>query len=86
MVRDAGEGCYNVYGEMQLDDFNAFFNLNISSSNSDTIGGYVIEQLSSIPEKGDSIIIENLELKIKSVIKRTIKTIEVKNINQKRKN
>lgn len=84
MVRDHGDGKYIIYGEMQLDEFNAFFELNISSNNSDTIGGYIIEKLSSIPEKGDLITIENLELKIKSVIKRTIKTIEVKIIPNKR--
>jgi putative hemolysin len=86
MVRDLGDGNYIVYGEMQLDDFNTFFNLNLFSSNSDTIGGYVIEELSTLPEKGDTIVIENLELKIKSVIKRTIKTIEVKNVIYKRNN
>ncbi len=78
MVRDLGDGNYIVYGEMQLDEFNTFFNLNLNSSNSDTIGGYIIEELSSIPVKGDSINIEKLDLKIKSVVKRTIKTIEVK--------
>ncbi len=86
MVRNVGENNYIVYGEMQLDDFNTFFNLNISSNNSDTIGGYVIEELLSIPDKGDSLIIENLELRIKSVVKRTIKTMEVKRIEQKRNN
>jgi len=85
MVRDTGEGNFIVYGEMQLDDFKTYFNLDITSLNSDTIGGYVIEILSSIPEKGDSIVLENLELKIKSVIKRTIKTIDVKIIDYKRK-
>jgi len=84
MVRDLGEGNYIVYGEMQLDEFNTFFNLNLYSSNSDTIGGYIIEELSSIPEKGDTITIENLELKIKSVVKRTIKTVEVKSLHDKR--
>jgi len=84
MVRDLGDGNYIVYGEMQLDDFNTFFNLNLFSSNSDTIGGYVIEEISSIPEKGDCITIENLEIKIKSVIKRTIKTIEIKRCYSKR--
>jgi putative hemolysin len=84
MVRQTGEDSYIVYGEMQLDDFNAYFNLNIISNNSDTIGGYIIEELASIPEKGDFIIIENLELRIKSVIKRTIKTIEVESLNKTR--
>ena len=86
MVRDLGDDNFIVYGEMQLDEFNTFFNLNLYSSNSDTIGGYVIEQLSSIPVKGDSIIIENLECKMKSVVKRNIKTIEVKRIDHRRNN
>jgi len=82
MVRNMGEGRYIVYGEMQLDDFNAYFNLNISSNNSDTIGGYFIEELASIPEKGDLITIENFELRIRSIIKRTIKTIEVESLKK----
>ncbi|MCL1833493.1 MAG: hemolysin family protein [Leptospirales bacterium] len=85
MVRQTGEGRYIVYGEMQLDDFNAYFNLNIISNNSDTIGGYFIEESASIPEKGDSITIENFELRIKSIIKRTIKTIEVESSKKKGK-
>ncbi len=84
MVRELGDDNYIIYGEMQLDEFNTFFNLNIFSNDSDTIGGYIIEQLSSLPEKGDFIRIENLELKIKSVIKRTIKTIEVTKIDYRR--
>jgi putative hemolysin len=85
MVRQTGEGRYIVHGEMQLDDFNAYFNLNIISNNSDTIGGYFIEESASIPEKGDSITIENFELRIKSIIKRTIKTIEVESSKKKGK-
>ncbi|MCL1865043.1 MAG: hemolysin family protein [Spirochaetes bacterium] len=82
MVRQTGEGRYIVHGEMQLDDFNTYFNLNITSNNSDTIGGYFIEELASIPEKGDLITIENFELRIKSIIKRTIKTIEVESLKK----
>lgn len=86
MVRDIGDHNYIIYGDMQLDDFNTFFNLNLTSSNSDTIGGYVIEELSSIPRKGDTLVINNLELKIKSVIKRTIKSIEIKNTDYRKDN
>jgi len=82
MVRQTGEGRYTVHGEMQLDDFNAYFNLNITSNNSDTIGGYFIEELASIPEKGDLITIENFRLIIKSMIKNTIKTIEVESLKK----
>ena len=85
VVRQTGEGRCIIYGDMQIDDFNTFFNLNIVSNNSDTIGGYFIEELASLPEKGDSIQIENLELRIKSIIKRTIKTIEVESLKKRRK-
>ncbi len=84
MVRELGDDNYIIYGDMQLDEFNTFFNKNIFSNDSDTIGGYIIEQLSSLPERGDFINIDDFELKIRSVIKRTIKTIEVKNIKYKR--
>jgi len=83
-VRELGDDNYIIYGDMQLDEFNTFFNKNIFSNDSDTIGGYIIEQLSSLPERGDFINIDDFELKIRSVIKRTIKTIEVKNIKYKR--
>ena len=82
MVRQTGEGRYIVQGEMQLDDFNAYFNLNIISNNSDTIGGYFTEELASIPQKGDLITIEDFELRIRSIIKRTIKTIEVESLKK----
>jgi putative hemolysin len=82
MVRQTGEDRYIVYGDMQIDDFNTYFNLNIISNNSDTIGGYFIEELASIPDKGDFITIENFELRIKSIIKRTIKTIEVESLKK----
>lgn len=76
-VRITGGKDFIVYGDMQLDDFNTYFGLKLYSFNSDTIGGYVVEQLSSIPVKGDSIIIDNLELRIRSVAKRSIRTLEV---------
>ena len=82
MVRQTGEGRCIVNGDMQIDDFNTFFNLSIASNNSDTIGGYFIEELASMPDKGDSIHIENFELRIKSIIKRTIKTIEVESLKK----
>jgi putative hemolysin len=80
-VRTINDKNFIVSGEMQLDEFNFYFNLNLYSSNSDTIGGYVIEKLSSIPHKGDYITIENLKLTIKNMIKSTIRQIEVEKIN-----
>jgi len=84
-VKVIDDNNYTVSGEMQLDEFNFYFNLNLYSNNSDTIGGYVIEKLSSIPHKGDSVIIDNMKLKIKSMMKSTIRMIEVERINMDEK-
>lgn len=77
MFKVIDDNKYTVSGEMQLDEFNIHFNLNLHSSNSDTIGGYVTEKLSSIPHKDDYIMIDNLKLKIRNMTKSTVRLIEV---------
>lgn len=76
-IRTVEEGRYLVSGDLQLDEFNVFFKEKFSSSNSDTIGGYVIEQLNTLPVKGSRIILNNLEITIKNVAKRKIITLDV---------
>jgi len=71
------EGRYLVSGELQLDEFNIFFDQKLESSNSDTIGGFVVEQLIVLPAKGMKIAVENLEITVKSITKRKINTLDV---------
>ncbi len=76
-IREIEENRYLVSGELQLDEFNLIFKENFHSSNSDTIGGYVIEQLNSIPEKGEKIRINDLEITIRSITKRKITNLDI---------
>ncbi len=76
-VKTVSENHYIIYGEMQLDEFNSFFESDFSSNNSDTIGGYLIEKFENFPEKGDSIKFDNLEIKIKNIKKRKIEQVEI---------
>ena len=80
-VRVIDETKYMVPGEMQLDEFNLYFHLNLYSTNSDTVGGFVTEKLSSIPHKGDHLIIDNIKFIIKNMVRSTIKFIEVEIIH-----
>jgi len=76
-VRNIGTGHYIAYGEMQIDLFNSFFNVEFRSSNSDTIGGYLIEKFENFPDKGESITIDHMAIKIRTIRKRKIELIEI---------
>lgn len=76
-IREIDQNRFLVSGELQLDEFNLFFNEKLSSNNSDTIGGYVIEQLNLFPSKGAKIILNDLEITVKTAAKRKIVTLDV---------
>lgn len=76
-VRSVAENRFIVYGEMQLDEFNSFFESDFESNNSDTIGGYLIEKFENFPEKGDVIKFDDLEIKIRNIKKRKIERVEI---------
>lgn len=79
------ENITTISGNMQLDDFNLLFRENIESINSDTIGGYMIEFLSSMPKPGDSVSVGDHMLLVKKIRKHTIDKIEVKDIKDPEK-
>jgi len=76
-VRTIADKHYIVYGEMQLDEFNSFFESDFTSYNSDTIGGYLIEKFENFPEKGDAIKFDNMEIRIRNIKKRKIEQVEI---------
>lgn len=66
-----------IDGDMQIDDFCFSFDEKISSSESETIGGYIIEKLGHFPKRSEIIETEKYLLRIKKIIKNRIDTIEV---------
>lgn len=76
-IRAIEQDRFLVSGELQLDEFNLFFNKKLLSNNSDTIGGYVIEQLNLFPSKGAKITLNDLEITVKTAAKRKIITLDV---------
>jgi putative hemolysin len=62
-----------VSGDISLDDFNTYFEANISSDEYETLAGYIIEKAGDIPDSGYCIEIENYNVIIQD---RTEKQIE----------
>lgn len=81
-IRMIDESHFTVPGDTQLDEFNSYFSTHIESFNSDTIGGYILEKMISFPSKGDLLTLGPLEFRIKSIVKRNIRTLEVIKISK----
>ena len=74
VVRQVGENEYIVEGSINLDDFNDQLDTNIDSEDYESLGGLIIEHLDRLPNKGDSVEIDNCKL---TVIKMDDKRIEL---------
>ncbi len=59
LVTELGDGRFSVDARLPVDDLNEQFGTAIESE-SDTVGGAVMEELGRIPEPGDSVRIEGL--------------------------
>ncbi|WP_394023917.1 hemolysin family protein [Anaerococcus martiniensis] len=71
------ENSYLVKPALHLSDFNDYFNLELEEIKNDSIGGYVIDQLSRIPEQGDCVEIENLKITVDEVDRYKIEMLKV---------
>lgn len=74
VVRQVGENEYIVEGSINLDDFNDQLDTDIDSEDYESLGGLIIEHLDRLPNKGDSVEIDNCKL---TVIKMDDKRIEL---------
>jgi len=72
------KGVVIIPGDMQIDEFNMMFNVSIESSESETIGGYIIEKLGYLPKRRASIMIDDYIVAVRYVAKNRIQSIEVK--------
>ncbi|OHD69039.1 MAG: hypothetical protein A2W19_17455 [Spirochaetes bacterium RBG_16_49_21] len=66
-----------ISGEMQIDDFNYRFGEQLVSRNADSIGGYIIEMLSSIPKRGEVFSTKKYVLRVRYIKRNKIETVEV---------
>lgn len=74
VVRQVGENEYIVEGSINLDDFNDQLETNVDSEDYESLGGLIIEHLDRLPNKGDSVEIDNCKL---TVIKMDDKRIDL---------
>ncbi|BAH07578.1 hemolysin family protein [Clostridium kluyveri] len=81
------ENTYMVSGLLSIYEVNEFLDLELKSDNSDTIGGFVMELLGSIPKEGEenTVEYENIIFKVEKIDEKRIEVLKIY-ISDKKKN
>lgn len=76
-IRPLNKHTYSVKALTPVDDFNRFFESQLSEEEADTIGGIVLKAFGHMPETNDEIEINNLHFKITHSNKRRLVQLKV---------
>ncbi|MBN1120250.1 MAG: HlyC/CorC family transporter [Anaerolineae bacterium] len=71
---------YLFDARIDLDDFNRLLNTELSDELGDTLGGFIYAQLGKVPEPGETVETEHLEIEVVSVIDRRIRKVHVRQL------
>ncbi|SEG20986.1 Hemolysin, contains CBS domains [Eubacterium ruminantium] len=77
LIRKVGEDHYDIDASVKIDDVNDAIGTELSSEDYDSIGGYVIELLDRIPEKGDEVEDGSVRIKVTSAEKKRAVRVEL---------
>ena len=77
-IKQVGERDYIVEGSTNLDDLNDRLDLDLTSEEYDSVGGFIIEHLDRLPELGDSVTTsDGIRLVVESLDKNRIEKVHV---------
>ena len=63
-IRKHSEAHYTIKALTPIEDFNEYFDVNLSDEEFDTIGGLVVHQIGHLPKRGERIVIGNMLFKV----------------------
>ena len=77
-IKQVGERDYIVEGSTNLDDLNDRLDLNLTSEEYDSVGGFIIEHLDRLPETGDGVTTEDgIHLVVEKLDKNRIESVHL---------
>ncbi len=75
---------YLFDGRIDLDDFNRLLNTELPDELGDTLGGFIYAHLGKVPEPGEIIKTEHLEIEVISVVDRRIRKVHVRQLTREK--
>lgn len=77
-VRQINDREYIIEGSMNLDDLNDSLELNLSSEDYDSLGGFIIEHLDRLPEQGDELTTDDgIRLVVEALQKNRVESVHL---------
>jgi len=75
-----GRPCYAVRALTRIEDFNEFFECELSDQEYDTVGGLVMHELGRLPRRGESVDFGGFEFSVTKADKRRIGALRVQRL------
>ena len=76
-VRKDGDRQYIVRGQTPIDEFNEYFQTDLSDDEFDTVAGLVMKQLGRLPRRGETLQFADFEIKVLRFDRRRIDTLRL---------
>jgi magnesium and cobalt transporter len=76
-IRRDGEHQYIVRGQTPIDEFNEYFQTDLSDDEFDTVAGLVMKQLGRLPRRGETVQLADCELKVMRFDRRRIDSLRL---------
>jgi len=76
-IRKEGERQYTVRGQTPIDEFNEYFQTELSDDEFDTVAGLVMKQLGRLPRRGETLQLADCELKVLRFDRRRIDSLRL---------
>ncbi len=76
-IRKDGDRQYIVRGQTPIDEFNEYFQTDLSDDEFDTVAGLVMKQLGRLPRRGETLQLGDFELKVMRFDRRRIDSLRL---------
>ena len=76
-IRKDGERQYIVRGQTPIEEFNEYFQTELSDDEFDTIAGLIMKQLGRLPRRGETLQLADCEIKVMRFDRRRIDTLRL---------
>jgi magnesium and cobalt transporter len=78
-----GRPCYTVRALTRIEDFNDYFECELTDDDYDTIGGLVMHELGRLPRRGERVVFDGFDFQITKADRRRIDTLHVQRDSRK---
>jgi magnesium and cobalt transporter len=77
-IQKEDESCFTVRALTRIEEFNAYFDVDLPDEDYDTVGGLVIHELGRMPRRGESVTYGGFSIEVLQADRRRVHTLEVR--------